>query len=220
MKRMVICFEMLPYSFLQTCNTPNIDSLELGPHPAKSLGGMTRAAVPWLLGGFTAHCLVKGCRHNKGLGWGRAWYLTDMKAKGIPLFLYVPNGWVLEFLTPFMSSSFKDKLLKWHDKYDTKAMIEDFLEAQRGLKEYFAYIHIMETHMPFFPPNEPPGDDKTMSKEELWGKRRRTVEYMDSVIKPLIDLDSEELVITSDHNIALGEWSPEWFDVFIATRGV
>ncbi|GAH26102.1 unnamed protein product, partial [marine sediment metagenome] len=106
-----------------------------------------------------------------------------MKAKGVSLFLYVPNGWVLEFLTPFMSSSFKDKLLKWHDKYDTKAMIEDFLEAQRGLKEYFAYIHIMETHMPFFPPNEPPGDDKTMSKEELWGKRRRTVEYMDSVIK-------------------------------------
>lgn len=210
---------MLPYSFLQICNTPNIESLELGPHPAKSLGGMTRAAVPWLLGGFTPHCLVRGCRHNKGLGWGRNWYLTDMKKQAIPIFLYVPNGWVLEFLTAFMTPAFKDKILKWHHNYNTKAMIEDFIN--RGeLKEYFAYFHVMETHMPFFPPNESPGDDKTMSKQEMAGKRKRAVEYIDSVIMPLINLDSEELVITSDHNITLGEWSPEWFDVFIATRGV
>jgi len=140
-KRIVVCLECTSYDFLKKCHTPNIDSLN--PHPAKSLGGMTRAAVPWLLGGFLPHCEVPGCPHNKGLRWSSPFYLSEWKRKS-NLFLYIPNGWVLEFLTPFMTPEFRKKILYWHERHaeqPTGQMIEDFLQIEPKLDSYFASFH-------------------------------------------------------------------------------
>jgi len=217
-KRIIVCLECTSYEFLKKCNTPNIDSLN--PHPAKSLGGMTRAAVPWLLGGFLPHCEIPGCPHNKGLRWSRPFYLTEWKEKSSGVFLYVPNGWVLEFLTPFMTPEFRRKILYWHDRHaeqPTGQMIEDFLQIEPKLKNgYFAYFHCMETHPPFYPPGEQVKEGEPV--EERMRRRKLAVEYVDRAISPLLKLDVDDLVITSDHNLAHGSWNEDWFSVFLATR--
>ena len=216
-KRIVICLECTSYDFLKKCHTPNIDSLN--PHPAKSLGGITRAAVPWLLGGFLPHCEVPGCPHNKGLRWSRPFYLTEWKEKS-NLFLYVPNGWVLEFLSPFMTPEFRKKILYWHDRHaeqPTGQMIEDFLQIEPKLENgYFAYFHCMETHPPFYPPG--PVKEEKPGSPEWWERRKRAVEYVDEAIAPLLKLDVDDLIVTADHNIAYGDWNEDWFSVFLATR--
>jgi len=216
-KRIIVCLECTSYEILKKCNTPNIDSLN--PHPAKSLGAMTRASVPWLLGGFLPHCEIPGCPHNKGLRWSRPFYLTEWKEKS-NVFLYVPNGWVLEFLTPFMTEEFRRKILYWHDRHaeqPTGQMVQDFLQIEPKLKNgYLAYFHCMETHPPYYPPGLPV--QQNLPHDEMMKRRKLAIEYVDRAIAPLLKLDVDDLVITSDHNLAHGDWNEDWFSVFLATR--
>jgi len=207
----MIVIECLEYDFLEKCNTPNIDSLN--PHPAKSYGRTTRAGVGALLGGILPTCLVKGCFHNT-IRLQNPFFLTNIKKKA-DVYLYMPNGWFLEFLLPFMPEWQRKMMLEYNRKgFDTKAMIDDFLN--RKSENYFAYFHVMETHPPFFK-----GTDPELPKREGHEKvRREAVEYVDKIIKPLIDLDCR-LVVTSDH--AFGH-RPENYntglDVFIATKNI
>lgn len=210
MKTIMICIECLEYSFLMECNAPNIKSLD--PHPAKSYGRTTRAAVAALLGGILPTCLIPDCPHNK-INITNPFFLTDLSRK-TNIFLYMPNGWFMEFLKPFIQPQLWEKLMHYNRYgFNSKSMIEDFLQKNPG--NYFAYFHIMETHPPFFSGTAP-----TPKGEEFTATRRRAVEYVDEIIKPLIDLDCN-LIITSDHGIDHGIFNYETaLNVFIATRGL
>jgi len=212
-----LVYECLDKEFLDKCHTPNIDTLEV--HPAKSWARMTRGAVPLLLGGFLPTCDEKDCYHNN-FHMMDPFFLSNVYKK-MNLFLYISNGWVLEFFSDFIRPELRDKIMGWHRYHDTKAMIEDFIEREPELDNYFAYFHVMETHPPFYhPPERMPKnmvDDKTVSREE---HRRLAVEYVDKISKPLYDLDTDLLVVTADHNLASGpKWHTDHFNVFIATRG-
>jgi len=126
----------------------------------------------------------------------------------------MPNGWFMEFLKPFMPKWQWDMMVHYNKHgFDSKKMIEDFIN--RKPDNYFAYFHIMETHPPFFD-----GTDTSLPKREGREKvRRRAVEYVDKIIKPLIDLDCN-LIVTADHALGHGmfEHNVAW-DVFLATRG-
>jgi len=209
MRLIMIVIECLSYEFLMKCDCPNIKSLD--PHPAKSYGRTTRAAVGALLGGILPTCLVPGCFHNR-IRLQNPFFLTDMRKTN--LYLYMPNGWFMEFLKAFMPDWLWKKMLYYNvHGFNSKEMIDDFLS--RVPEDYFAYFHIMETHPPFFD-----GTDTELPKREgVMNVRKRAVEYVDKIIKPLIDLDCN-LIVTSDHNLAHGprDWETG-LDVFLATRG-
>ena len=63
-----------------------------------------------------------------------------------------------------------------------------------------------------------PGSSGKIQVPRTWERRRRAVEYVDKAIAPLLKLDVDDLVITADHNLAHGDWSPDWFSVFLATK--
>ena len=111
MRTILVAIECCEYEWLKKVNTPNIDSLELGPHPAYSFGATTRAAVPALLGGFLPKCTINDCAHNK-VRWTNPFFLTSLK-KITNLYLGVPNGWALEYLLPFMNDDLRKKNLMW-----------------------------------------------------------------------------------------------------------
>jgi len=182
MKVIVVVIECLEYSFLEECNTPNID--ELRPHPAVSYGCTTRAAVPAILGGFLPECIYKCDYHT--FKWQNPFFLTDLKRK-TNLLLYINNGWAFELLANFMPEWLRKKNLDWHDRHadlPTKEMIDDFLS--RSLDSYFAYFHVMETHPPFYTPS---GSHD----------RKEAVEWVDTQIGRLVELDYDCLVVCSDH---------------------
>lgn len=216
--KIIICLECLDYEYLKQCNTPNIDSLT--PHPALSYGATTRASVPAILGGMLPICKIQGCPHvEQAKKMVDALLLTKYYTKG-HLFLYVPNGWVYELLKAYMTPEFREKWWFWHNHHHlqpTKLMIEDFLQRLPKLKKpYFAYFHCMETHPPFYPPGEvkyyPAGS------AEWWRRRKKAVEYVDKIIKPLLEVDCDDLVVTADHNIRHDVPHPDGLNVFIATR--
>jgi len=209
MRTIMICIECLEHDFLMKCNAPNIKSLD--PHPAKSYGRTTRAAVGALLGGFLPTCTIPNCFHNK-IRLESPFFLTDLKRK-TNLFLYMPNGWFMEFLKPFMPNWLWDMMVYFNrNGFDSRKMIEDFLS--RKPTNYFAYFHIMETHPPFFD-----GTGPCPKGKEFVETRKRAVEYVDKIIKPLIDLDCN-LIVTSDHAMGHGMFEHETaWNVFIATRG-
>lgn len=191
-KRVIVVIEYLSYDYLQKCNTPNIDSLD--PHPAWSQGSTTRASVAAILGGFLPICAVKGCYHQKLFNkWTYPYTLTDYREKNA-LFLYVPNGWVLELLESYIRPDLKPLIQKWLSYHDTRDMINDFLsrKEKRDGKGYYAYFHVMETHPPYYP--------EERGIEDREERRKAAVEYVDRILKPLIDLDCDDLIVTSDHN--------------------
>lgn len=205
-KRIVVCLEAMTYDYLKDCNVPNIKSL--GIHPATSFGGTTRASVAAMLGGFMPICQIKGCCRNEALRrWTYVWFLTDY-FKANKLYLHIPNGWILELIEPFIRADLKPKIQKWMAYHDTKDMIDDFLS--RNIKGgYYAFFHVMETHSPYYPDRRGIEDPKE--------RRKAAVEYVDRILKPLIDLDTDDLVITADH------WSGSFstmkpFEVFLAAR--
>jgi len=217
--RIIICLECIDYAYLKECHTPNIDSLN--PHPAISYGAITRAAVPAILGGLLPVCTIDGCYHREQIkNWSNPFFLTHYKEKG-HLFLYVPNGWVYEYIRHFMTPEFKKKWWFWHNNHHlqpTKLMVEDFLEQLPKLeKPYLAYFHCMETHPPFYPPG--PVKELPAGSPEWWERRKKAVEFVDQAIKPLLEIDCDDLIIIADHNIGFGKpLNPNYFNVFIATR--
>lgn len=205
-KRIIVCLENANYNYLKTLNVPNIKSL--GMHPACAFGGTTRASVAAMLGGFMPICQIEGCWHKEAFKrWPYVWYLTDY-FKANKLFLYIPNGWILELIEPFIRPDLKPKIQKWLAYHDSRDMINDFLS--RKLKGgYFAYFHIMETHSPYYP-------DKR-GIEDNAERRKAAFEYVDRIIKPLIDLDVDDLVVTADHGTG-SFLTRKPFEVFIAAR--
>jgi len=215
MKVVFFVLECTEYDFLQECYTPNIKSVEI--HPAWSWGRMTRASVPALLGGLLPECIYKGCYHNKvAKKLVNPFFLTDLKRKGIPTLLYVANGWVMEFLKPFIPDWLWKMLNRQNTEgFNTKEFIDDFLSREPSLNDYFTYFHVQETHPPFFS-----GTDTELPKREGFDNiRQKAVEYADNLFKPLLNLNLDLLVVTSDHHILHDYWHPRSYDVFIGMKG-
>lgn len=208
-KKIMVAIECCSYDFLQSVHTPNIDSLD--PHPAITRGNTTRAAVPALLGGFLPECKVENCYHKKlASEWTYPWFLTEHKEANC-LYLYCPNGWVLELITPFMQPELKRKVMEWNSRIEhvreLEEMIADFLKIEPSLNRYFTYFHVMETHPPFYPPTDTPKDEEHDDQ-----RQREALEYVDEALKPLIELDVDDLIVTADHGLYGA------MEVFLATR--
>jgi len=105
------------------------------------------------------------------------------------------------------------KLLKWHERFNTKEMIEDFLHRVKG-SHYFAYFQVMETHPPFLDGTE----EVKPGSPEYYERRRRAVELADQYLKPLLNLDLDLLVVTADHHIIHYFSHPEASKTFIAIK--
>lgn len=216
--RIIICLECINYDYLKQCHTPNIDSLD--PHPAISYGAITRAAVPAILGGLLPYCKLECKRWQVIRKWSNPFFLTHYHREG-ELLLYVPNGWVIEYLRHFMTNEFYQKWKYWHDHHEeqpTGMMVEDFLQRLDSIKRpYLAYFHCMETHPPFYPPG--PFKEEKPGSPEWWDRRRRAVEYVDKAIAPLLKVNCDDLVIIADHNIGYGKpLSEKYLEVFMAAR--
>lgn len=204
-KRLVVALECLSFDDLAKYDTPNIDSLD--PHPATSMGCTTRAAVPALLGGFLPFCEYPPDKCGKGhrdmaRGWTYPYFLTEYKKAG-RLWLYCPNGWVAEYITPYLRREIKPWILKHYAIPDREGefrlMIDDFLSRDPdSMDGYFAYFHVMETHPPFYPVDcDIPRNTK--NREEKEARRKMAVEQTDANLEYLMDLDVDELVVTADH---------------------
>jgi len=214
MKVVFYVLECLDYEYLRYCNTPNIDSLN--PHPALSFGATTAAAVPALLTGYTPTCIVdRKCPHNtipRKLIRRTPFFLKEHFKNNV--YLYIPNGWTWQFLKPYLTP-LMPKLKKWHYKFNTKEMIEDFLERKKP-ETYFAYFHVMETHPPFLDGTR---TDIKPGSPEWWQRRRKAVELADKYLEPLLEMDDLDLlVVCADHNIAHDISTCKGLEVFIAIK--
>lgn len=213
MRVILVAVECLEYDFLKECNTPNIDSLN--PHPAMSYGSTTRAAVPAILGGLIPECICR-CEEHK-LKWVNPFFLTDLKRK-TNLLLYINNGWVFELLTPFMPPWLRQKNLEWHQRHNycpTEEMIDDFIS--RNLNNYFAYFHVIETHPPFYVPATKGKSVGEVNKYKTYNERRKeAVEWVDSQIGRLMELDYDAMVICADHALDHSFADDRGFRSFIA----
>jgi len=200
--------ECMDYEFLQECNTPTIDSLN--PHPAYSYGCTTVASVPALLTGYTPICkIAPSCPHNtipKKYLKRSPFFINNFKEK----YLYIPNGWVWWLLKPYLSN-LMPKLKKWHERFNTREMIEDFKRRPKG-ENYLAYFHVMETHPPFLE-----GLKQVKSGSPEWLERRiKALELADRNLKLLLEEDYDLLIVTADHNLWHDITHPKGFEVFIA----
>jgi hypothetical protein len=220
-RRLVICLECLSYDDLQKYHTPQVDSLD--PHPATSAGCTTRASVPALLGGFLPWCEYEGCHHYEmRRRWPWPFFMTTYWEAN-RLWVYCPNGWVIELLESFLRDELREMIIDRAGIPDRtgefRLMRDHFLKYEPNLEGYFAYFHIMETHRPYYPESEPytetfSGKTELLYDEEFMARRKRkAVEEVDKLLRPLIDLEVDELVITSDHD-------EDHFNrrVFLATR--
>jgi hypothetical protein len=208
-----ICIECLDYDFLVECSAPNI--LSLDPHPALSWGATSRASIACLLAGIIPECKYSNCHHNQiRHKIANPFFLTDLKRRGVPLFLYCANGWGMELIYPFASRDIWKLLVKQNEQgFDDAELVEDFLSREpEKMDKYFAYFHFMTTHPPFW--------DGRVGDPIRWeaNARKEAVEFIDKLIKPLTKLDCS-LVATSDHHIDHDVHHNRILDVFIATKG-
>jgi len=215
MRVIFFVLECTEYDFLQKCDTPNIKSMEI--HPAWSWGRTTRASVSALLGGFLPECVYKDCYHNKVREkLVNPFFLTDLKREGIPIFLFIANGWALEFLISFMPDWLRKEMLKQNKEgFNDEWNIKKAVELADRHDSYFIYLHIMSTHPPFFDGV----NTETPKGEGFDNVRKKAVEYADTLLKPLLTLDLDLLVVTSDHHILHDYWHPHGYDVFIGMKG-
>lgn len=215
MKVIYYVFECLDLEFLEQCNTPNIDSLD--PHPAISPARMTRSSVPMLLGGFLPECKKEDCYHNK-FRMMTPFFLSRLK-ESANLYLYIPNGWILEFLSSYLRENIRKEVIHWHKLHNTREMVDNFISHNED--DYFVYFHVMETHPPYYYPPERTvlNLGQNESKERQTEHRIRSIEHADEILGDVIKLNPDLLVVTSDHNLTQGRWSPKDFDVFLATKG-
>jgi hypothetical protein len=195
----------MDFDYLVKVRPKNITKFD--PHPAKSFGATSRAAISAILGGFLPHCRYPNCYHHQ-IHLPDPYFLTNLKADRF-LYLAVPNGWCLELLKPFIYDELWNKLSQMHTKhtpYTTKELVDDFLKIVPKHDKYFAYFHVMETHPPFYTP------EKIDDTEE---RRKSALLWIDEVIKPLLELDSFTLIM-ADHNLEHDFPTGNTLDVFIA----
>lgn len=198
MRRVFIVVECLDFAFYEKCNTPNMDSLD--PHPAWPLGVTTRATAGAVLGGFLPTCLIKDCRRDK-VNWH--FFLSSLQREGIAFLPYINNGWVFDLFFPYISKQMKEKILRWHSRHEhcpTPEMIDDFLRVERNLDNYIAIFWCIESHPPFYS-EEWRGKDPQQTGVPPQERRKRSVEFIDRAIKPLLELDCE-LALFGDHPLA------------------
>ena len=204
-KTIFIVIECVDFDYLSSIRPKNIMSLE--PHPARSFGATSRASIAAILGGFIPSCRYPNCYHHQ-IHFQDPFFLTNLKRDRF-LYLAVPNGWALELLRPYIHDDLWSKLIRLHNKhspYTTRELIEDFLKIEKDLDKYFAYFHVMETHEPFYCP------DNIVEYDE---RRKAALLWIDEVIEPLLELDAFTLIM-SDHNLEHDVPTCETIEAFIA----
>ena len=191
MKRILICLEAMDYNFIIENKFKTLMSLD--PHPAVAFGLGSRPSAAALLGGMLPVCQIPHCDHRKLRDiWNSPFFMTLLREVTSAQYFLCPNGWILELLLPWMPQEHRNLNFKWHDDHEScpsTELVEYFLKDSKELDNYFAYLHLFESHWPFYSP-------------EGTGDRVRSTYFLDSLVKRVIEERPEaEIVVVSDHNL-------------------
>ena len=208
MNTVIIVLDSVGWDLFCKCNVPNMRSLG-EPHQAFSSGLWTVPSFAEILKGQLPRCLNKSCYHNKIIKRS-AFFLDNIPGK---LYFFTANGWLIEPYSYIKHPKFVWKYFKPEDSgWKSEEMIQEILNLTG---DYLVIMHVMETHSPYKYKEQfysSIGEEylKKMTKEDLERLKQRqikSVEYIDKIIKPLIDMKLE-LVITADHgeNFELGKF--------------
>ena len=193
MKRVIVVLEALDYNYLLEVNPPNIMSL-VDVHPAVSFALGSRPATGALLGGMLPICQIPMCYHRDiQVKWCNPFFLTMMREWTDKQFFLCSNGWSLELMLPWMDHEQRRLNLEWiearADRLPACEMVDYFLEEKKKCNSYFAYVHLFETHHPFFSPKKR-------------GDRRESLLYVDEQVGTILrECNDAEIVLCSDHNL-------------------
>ncbi len=200
-----IVMEALDYAYLENEQPPNIMGADWEVHPAVTWGLGSRPSTGAYMGGMLPVCQIPECYHrNIGLHWCNPFFMTMMREFMNRTFLLCANGWSLELLLPWMEQEQIKLNLGWVEMRKevevATEMVDYFLKEKEnpdfgGVKPYYAYLHLFETHYPF----HAPGYDRDGSTES----RRAALMYVDEQIGRILDAcwDEADIILCSDHNL-------------------
>ncbi len=198
MKRILISVEALAHDYIQELELPFL-AKKMEAHPAVSFGLGSRPAAAALMGGMLPVCQIPQCGHRiVRYNWADPYFLTHMKHLTERQFFLTANGWMLEIVLPWMSYDQRIRNFEWSNnpgKCPSQEIVEYFLASTKELDSYFGYLHLYESHYPWFYPGKP---------EPLYdpGDRETAVRYVDGLVAKVFNArkDEAEIVICSDHN--------------------
>ncbi len=197
MKRVLVVMEALAHDYLQEQQPPNIVKHFDDIHPAVTWGLGSRPSAGAYMGGMLPICQIPQCHHRDiQRNWAEPWFMTRMQELG-ELFLMSSNGWTTELLMPWMTQEQRRMNLDWiemrSDQLPAKDMVTYFLDASAEVENFFAYIHMFETHYPFHAPDLPRNGQH----------RDEALRYVDEQVGRLMEgVDEDvEVVLCSDHNL-------------------
>ena len=201
MRELVIVFDSVRYDLFMEANAPNLKSLGK-VHRAYSHGSWTRPSMSSLLSGY-----LPSCPEVKN-PWEPQWIMLKFVEGGRRVF-YNSNAW-MHNVHPL------DGVERYYpDPYSAQSMVGDVLEEVEGLS--LAVFLFMETHIAYSYREEDTseifrrvwrynqGEEDPLLVSEMWNRQKKAVDYLDNLIKPLLDLEDTRIVFTSDHGELFGE---------------
>lgn len=198
MKRLLITIEAIAHDYIQELDLPFLAN-KVDTHPAVSFGLGSRPAVAALMGGMLPVCQIPDCNHRDvRTTWANPYFLTHTRTMTDKQFFLTSNGWMIEILLPWCTKEQRLLNFKWSNDHmvcPSVEMIDWFLEKTDDLDSYFGYVHIFESHHPWYFPGRPHGDARPEYRE-------KAVRYADTLVEKLFNArkDEAEIVICSDHN--------------------
>ncbi|MFB0543792.1 MAG: sulfatase-like hydrolase/transferase [Candidatus Bathyarchaeia archaeon] len=201
MRELVIVFDSVRYDLFMEADAPNLKSLGK-VHRAYSHGSWTRPSMSSILSGYLPSC------PEVENPWEPQWIMLKFVGGGRRVF-YNSNAWMHK------THPLEGVERYYPVPYSAQSIVEDALEEVEDLS--LAVLFFMETHTPYSVREEDTtellrriwkynvgGEDPHLASE-MWNRQKKAVEYLDNLIKPLLDLEDTRIVFTSDHGELFGE---------------
>ena len=205
MKGLIIVLDSVRLDVFREADTPNFDSLGETVE-AYSHGSWTRPSVVSILSGYLPSSrlgqpfkpswvmLSREVFHEREV---RAWFLNS-------------NAWVHNMAPRAYTE-------KWYpEPWSGPKMVEDACRILRAFENSFVVMLLTETHGPYNYRRDIPYEEfvsrvKAYNRgvdndapEEARERSMEAIEYVDGLVKPLLDL-ADCVIVTSDHGELMGE---------------
>lgn len=194
MGKVLVVLDSVGYDVFVEADTPVLDSLG-EVHKAISYGQFTTPSMAAMLIGYLPRCTVSRCFHN-GL-FPKPFYnvIEEALRRGWQVYTYTSNPFVEWLLRPRVYGHHPN----YHFEYPHTLTYytQDAVTYLVGLEEdFFALIHVMSTHDPYFNGREH-FYYRRLSKEESREKQKVSLHNVDSTLKPLVD--GHDVIVCGDH---------------------
>jgi len=205
MKTLLVVLDSVRYDVFLEASTPNLDSLG-NVVEAYAHGTWTRPSMTSVLSGYLPTSalgqpfkpswvmLSREVFHEREV---RAWFLNS-------------NAWVHNMAPRAYTE-------KWYpEPWSGPRMVEDARKILKAFENVFVALLLTETHGPYNYRKDIPyeefvnkvkaynGGVDNDAPEEARERSMKAVEYVDGLLKPLLDV-AEGIVVTSDHGELMGE---------------